>query len=112
MKTSYCSNVFRFEELEKGLRFIAELGYDGTEFWEKHPHPYITLFRDLAESPNVAHHPKTGVGNEYRREMQNAFDGVRLGTASPKEALAAVDKRIQRSLDRELRRLRKRGVIS
>ena len=36
MKTSYCSNVFKFEELEKGLRFIAGLGYDGTEFWEKH----------------------------------------------------------------------------
>jgi len=33
---SYCSNVFKFEDLERGLRFIADLGYDGTEFWEKH----------------------------------------------------------------------------
>ena len=36
MKTSYCSNVFKFEDLQRGLRFIAQLGYDGTEFWEKH----------------------------------------------------------------------------
>jgi len=36
VKTSYCSNVFKFEDLERGLRFIAQLGYEGTEFWEKH----------------------------------------------------------------------------
>ena len=99
------------EILCSGQRKFSPLREASDEFWEKHPHPYITLFRDLAESPNVVHHPKTGVGNEYRREMQNAFDRVRLGTASPKEALGDVDERIQRSLDRELRRLRKRGVI-
>lgn len=36
MKTSYCCNVFKFEDLPRGLGYIAGLGYDGTEFWEKH----------------------------------------------------------------------------
>lgn len=36
MKTSYCSNVFKLEDLARGLGYIAGLGYDGTEFWEKH----------------------------------------------------------------------------
>lgn len=36
MKTSYCCNVFKFEDLQRGLGYIAGLGYDGTEFWEKH----------------------------------------------------------------------------
>ena len=108
----------RFSNSQKGMEILcagqrkfSPLRKTTAEFWEKHPHPYITLFRDLAESPNVVHHPKTGVVNEYRREMQNAFDSVRLGSSTPKEALADVRDRIQRSLDRELRRLRKRGVI-
>jgi sugar phosphate isomerase/epimerase len=36
VKTSYCCNVFKIEDLQRGLGYIAGLGYDGTEFWEKH----------------------------------------------------------------------------
>ena len=100
------------EILCSGQRKFSPLRKASDAFWEKHPHPYITLFRDLAESPNVVHHPKMAAGNEYRREMHNAFDRVRLGSATPEAALADVRVRIQRSLDRDLRRLRKRGVIS
>lgn len=99
------------EILCHGQRKFSPLRQVSDEFREKHPHPYIGLFRSLAESPNVCHHPKTGVVTEYRREMQNAFDRVRLGSAEPARALGDVDTRIQRSLDRELRLLRQRGII-
>ena len=99
------------EILCMGQRKFSPLRKVSAEFWEKHPHPYIKLFRDLAGSPNVAFAPKMAVQLEYQREMNNAFDRVRLGSATPTQALADVRSRIQRSLDRELRRLRRRHVI-
>jgi ABC-type glycerol-3-phosphate transport system substrate-binding protein len=99
------------EILCMGQRKFSPLRQVSAEFWEKHPHPYITLFRDLAESPHVAYAPKTGVLREYQREMANAFDTVRNLRAEPAEALAEVRTRMQRSLDRELRHLRRRGVL-
>jgi ABC-type glycerol-3-phosphate transport system substrate-binding protein len=99
------------EILCMGQRKFSPLRAVTKEFWEKHPHPYIKLFRDLAESPNVVALPKMGVWREYQRELTNAFDQVRLMSATPQEALADVQDRIQGSLDRELARLRRRGVI-
>jgi ABC-type glycerol-3-phosphate transport system substrate-binding protein len=106
------------EILCMGQRKFSPLREASAGFWEQHPHPYITLFRDLALSPHCHGLPKMGVLREYQREMGNAFDRVRNydprhpGDSDPKHVLADVDQRIQRSLDRELRRLRKRGVIS
>jgi len=99
------------EILCMGQRKFSPLKQVSPGFWEKHPHPYIQLFRQLAESPHAAYTPQTGVLREYQREMNNAFDRVRLGSADPKTALSDVRDRIQTSLDRELRRLRKRGII-
>ena len=100
------------EILCMGQRKFTPLREVSPEFWERHPHPYIKLFRDMAESPYAIYTPQTGIVREYQREMFNAFDRVRLLSASPGEALADVRERVQRSLDRELRRLRRRGLIS
>ncbi len=100
------------EILCMGQRKFTPLREVSREFWERHPHPYIKLFRDMAESPYAVHTPQTGIVREYQREMFNAFDRVRLLSATPEEALADVRERVQRSLDRELRRLRRRGLIS
>jgi len=105
------------EILCMGQRKFSPLKKVSDRFWEEHPHPFIKLFRDLAESPNVVYAPKTGVLREYQREMANAFDRVRnfdpasSGRSDPPRVLGAVRERLQRSLDRELRRLRRRGVI-
>ncbi|HRR79301.1 MAG TPA: extracellular solute-binding protein, partial [Planctomycetota bacterium] len=99
------------EILCMGQRKFSPLKRVSPEFWQKHPHPYIKLFRDLAESPNVVSLGKTGVWREYHRELNNAFDKVRFLSAEPKDALAEVRERIQKSLDRERRRLLARGVI-
>jgi len=99
------------EILCMGQRKFSPLKKVSASFWEKHPHPYIKLFRDLAESPNVVALPKMGVWREYQRELTNAFDRVRLGSAEPEPALGTVQERIQASLDRERRRLIARGVL-
>jgi len=99
------------EILCMGQRKFSPLKRVSPGFWEKHPHPYIKLFRDLAESPNVVSLAKTGVWREYHRELNNAFDRVRFLSAEPREALAEVRERIQRSLDRERRRLLARGIL-
>ena len=36
------------------------------------------LFRQLAESRNAMHLPKIGIWQEYRREVDNIFENVRL----------------------------------
>ncbi|NQU10802.1 ABC transporter substrate-binding protein, partial [bacterium] len=79
-------------------------------FERHHPHPYINLFRGLAESPNAIHLPKIGIWQEYRRELDALFGNVRLLTQPPDQALAFCQRRVaaswhwhQRSLARRAR---------
>jgi len=96
------------EILCMGQRKFSPLRKVSASFWENHPHPYIKLFRDLAESANIHHAPRTSVLSEYQRELRNAFDKSRNLTGDVKETLAAVRERLQESLDRKARRLRLR----
>jgi hypothetical protein len=79
-------------------------------FWAEHPHPHIRLFRDLALSENAFFTPKVGVWYEYVREMRAALDSIDNLSVSPSVALGRVRERMQVSLDRELRSLRRRGL--
>ena len=81
-----------------GQKKFSPLRRVSPEFWEKHEHPYIRLFSDLAESPNVRRAPPIGVLNRYQDEMRVAFDKVRNmtgvadaghGARATGEALAA-----------------------
>jgi 3-dehydroshikimate dehydratase len=36
MKTSFCTNVFSNEDMEMAIKKLAQLGYDGLEFWDKY----------------------------------------------------------------------------
>jgi len=108
----FVSSQKGMEILCMGQRKFSPLRQVSDGFWETHPHPYIKLFRDLAESPGCHGLPKMGVFREYQRELNNAFDEVRNLSARPQAALGEVRDRMQRSLDRELTRLRKRGIIA
>jgi hypothetical protein len=66
-------------------------------FEQQHPHRYIGLFRQLAQSPHAVHLPKLGIWQEYRREMGNVFESVRLLAQSPEEAVAFCQKRTEDS---------------
>jgi ABC-type glycerol-3-phosphate transport system substrate-binding protein len=93
------------EILCMGQRKFSPLRKVSKSFWENHPHPYIKLFRDLADSPNIRCAPRTSVLGEYRRELGNAFDKARNLNGDVRANLAAVRERIQQSLDRNFRRL-------
>jgi multiple sugar transport system substrate-binding protein len=66
-------------------------------FAEHHPHPFISVFRELARSPRAYHAPAMGVWQEYQREINIAFDEVRLGRSAPEPAMRTVQERITRS---------------
>ena len=69
-------------------------------FLRAHPHPYIGIFRELAETPGVRHMPMVGVWQEYVREIQTVFDRIRLLDIEPEAGLAYAHERIARSWDR------------
>jgi multiple sugar transport system substrate-binding protein len=66
-------------------------------FAQHHPHPYISVFRELAQSPRAYHTPAMGIWNEYQREINIAFDKVRLGQSTPEAAMAYAQARVAKS---------------
>lgn len=66
-------------------------------FAAHHPNPDIQVFRRLAESPHAIHAPAMGIWEEYQRELNTAFDEVRLEIESPQVALRKCQDRVQDS---------------
>jgi len=107
-----------FVQSQKGMEMLCLLQKKHTplikvspEFWAHHPNPYIKLFAQLARGKNTIFPPKLGIWPEYSAELNNAFDEVTLLKKTPKEALDAVQQRMQPKLDEYLRILRLRGDI-
>jgi len=96
------------ELLCMGQRKHSPLSTSSPEFLKNHPHPYLHVFMDLAKSPNTFSTPKIGIWREYQDEMNNAFSNIWLCKMTPEEALANVQARMQKKLDRELRQKRRR----
>jgi multiple sugar transport system substrate-binding protein len=97
------------ELLCMGQRKHTPLRAVSPEFLAKHENPYIRVFIELAHSPNAVATPKMSVWDEYRDELISAFDQIWLCRATPRQALEAVQERIQAKLDREIRRERRVG---
>ena len=97
------------ELLCEGHRKFSPLRNVSDDFYIKNPHPYIKVFRSLAEDTRVVTTPATGIWNEYSREFNVCFDKVKNLEMTPDEALESLQKRMQISLDRENRRLKRRG---
>lgn len=105
----YAVSQEALETLCLGQRKHTALREVSDEFRRKHPHPHVELFRNLSFSKNAFSAPKVGVYREYRREMLAAVDAIQNLSVSPRQALLEVQKRIQRSYDRELASLRRRA---
>ena len=97
------------ELLCMGQRKHSPLVKVSDRFWKTHPNPYVRLFADLAYSPNAIAPPKLPLWPEYGAELNNAFDQIALLKKSPKEALDAVQERMQPKLDDYIRVARLRG---
>jgi ABC-type glycerol-3-phosphate transport system substrate-binding protein len=77
---------------------------ENTPGWiEQHPHQYLRTFIELAKSKNAQYTPQLPIWEEYRRELNDAFDRAWLGKATPAEALQSVQNRMQPKLDRALK---------
>lgn len=74
------------------------------EFMNRHPHPYLKVFIDLAKSKNACSTPKLAVWGEYKKEMETAFDAIYLseGKLRAEDKLKEVQELLQRKLDRVL----------
>jgi multiple sugar transport system substrate-binding protein len=83
-----------------GQRKFSPLVTVNEEFHEKHPNPYIRVFRELAESPDARAVPKMPVWDEYRSELGMTFEEVWIRGTAPAVALQRLEQRIQSRLDR------------
>ena len=79
-------------------KFSPLLISDRKDFINKHPHPYIKVFIDLAKSPYAKYFPQAPFYEMYRRELKRAFESVIRLNKSPKEALDEVQKKMEREM--------------
>lgn len=89
------------EQLCLGQRKPSPLSEVSDGFYASHPNPYIRIFAQLGASNNAWSAPKTGVWNEYERELKTAVNKISSLTLTPERALEQVQERIQRSYDRD-----------
>ena len=79
-------------------------------FEQHHPHPYIELFRRLAQSPHAVHTPKMGIWEEFAAEQGEVFEETRLLIAPPAEALAFCQARVSDRWAEHRRSLARHGL--
>jgi ABC-type glycerol-3-phosphate transport system substrate-binding protein len=90
------------EQLCLGQRKHSPLSQVSDEFWDKHPNPYIRLFAELGSLPHAWAAPKTGIWNEYSRELDAMANRIQSLSITPEQGLLQIQESMQRSLDREL----------
>jgi multiple sugar transport system substrate-binding protein len=98
------------EILNMGQRKFTPLLDVSPRFLREHPNPYIQVFIDLAKSKNAFIGPQMPLWQEYQAEMATAFDQIWLAEKTPEAALRDVETRMQRKLDRDLRRYQRMGM--
>ena len=96
----YLNTQGPMEKVCMGQRKFSPLVKVSAEFMRNHPNPYIKTFIELAKSPNAHYEPHLSIWNEYNDELQAAVDRVMALQASPQEALAEVQQRMQLKFDR------------
>jgi ABC-type glycerol-3-phosphate transport system substrate-binding protein len=99
----FASSQEALEMLCLGQKKHSPLERVSESFSAHHPHPYFELFQSLGESQAGYSPPKVGIYNEYLRAMVGAIDEIQNLRVPPKQALDAVQVRIQAAYDRELR---------
>lgn len=106
-----------FEELE-GVELLSYLQKKNSPlrqwspyFTTFHPNPNIAMFRRLSASSEATGIPHMGLWQEYNRELNNAFERVRLLEATPEEAVRYTQERLSDSWARYQRSLMRHGQL-
>jgi ABC-type glycerol-3-phosphate transport system substrate-binding protein len=92
------------ERLCMGQRKFSPLRKVSAGFAKRHPHPYISLFRDMSFNKGTFSIPQLTFWQEYNDELNVAFDRIWLNQASPERAMADVKRKMQKKLDRRIKR--------
>ena len=100
----YINQQGPMEKLCLGQRKFSPLIKVSAEFLKNHPNPYIQTFRDLAMSPDAHYAPRLSIWGEYNDEMNVAIDRIMALSATPQQALDAVQTRLQWKMDRVMTR--------
>ncbi len=98
----------RLEQLNTDMHKFSPFKEVSAAYLENHPNPYLPVFMDLAESPNVFHVPQISIWYQYEDEIRAAYDRVRLGLVEPEEALSQVQSRIEKEWEVERTRIQAR----
>ena len=96
----YVNSRSPMEKLCLGQRKFSPLRECSPSFFAAHPNPCIHTFLELAKSPNARIAPAVATWGEYNADMKNAVTRIGAGEATAGEALADVQKRQQKNLDR------------
>jgi ABC-type glycerol-3-phosphate transport system substrate-binding protein len=96
----YVNSQGPMEKLNRGQLKFSPLAVISASFVTNHPNPHIQLFIDLARSAHAQTVPRTSVWTRYSEEMRVATDRVLSLQATPAQALADVQARMQPRFDR------------
>ncbi len=100
----YVNSQGPMEKLCLGQRKFSPFVECSPEFFKSHPNPFIRTFLELAKSPNARTIPPVTTWAEYAADMKNAVTRIWTGEATAEVALADVQKRQQKNLDRRMER--------
>ncbi len=98
------------ELLCRGQLKASPLAQVSPTFFATHPHPYLPLFYETTFSPRAFTTPAFSIHEEIVREVNVAIDGVRLLRLTPDAAVAMLQSRGQRALERVLAQRARRGA--
>ena len=86
----YVNSQQPMEKLCIAQRKFSPLRATSSDFYQRHPNPYIAQFVALSKSPNAHFVPQLTMWTVYSNDMKQAFDRVWAGTADAREALQEV----------------------
>ena len=92
------------EKLARSQQKFTALRQVSDGFIKNHPNPAIGLFIRLSRSAGARYVPRLSIWHEYDAELAVARERVLDLKETPAEALAVVQQRMQRTLDRVMRR--------
>ena len=105
----------KFLQSQRGLELLCLLQGKHTplinvssDFYAKHPNPFIKLFYELPKGKNAYAVPAIGIWPELRDSMTSAFEETLLMQKTPKQALDDVQNRMQPKFEEYLKRKRMR----
>jgi ABC-type glycerol-3-phosphate transport system substrate-binding protein len=92
------------EKLALGQRKFTALRAVSPAFLAQHPNPAIGFFVELSRSSGARFVPRLAMWREYKEELLVAADEALNLRQTPEAALAVAQARVQRRLDRAVRR--------